>query len=216
MIALAAVAVLLAAGLVMIVANGHDAAPQRPESPLGAVVRYDEVDCESGWVVPDDGQRAIPSVGYTPPAEAVRASGAAVIVTVQGTSGTAVVLQSVEVEVVRRAPPPAALFLRAGCASEVWPRRYGLDLDRPRPAVAPEPGTAGFPYRIDHAEPEQLIVTPLVTSAVVEWRLRLKWTSGSTSEELVLDDGGRPFRTAAVTGSRELCLDREYIWRPDC
>lgn len=214
-IVLAAVAVLLAAGLVAVVV-WPEATPPVPGSPVAAVVEYDPVDCRSGWVVPDQGQREIASKGYALPADAVIASGSRVTVTVQGTGGRAVVLQSARVEVVRSVPPPVGLFLRAGCGSDVELRYFRVDLDRPEPRVVPESGTSDFPYRVDQADPEQLVVTPQVTAALVEWRLRLAWTSGEESGELVLDDHGAPFRTTAVAGSRELCLDGEAMWRPAC
>lgn len=211
-IALAVVAVLLAAGLVALVVWPEST----PDSPVAAVVEYQPVDCRSGWVVPDQGQQEIAYRGFTLPADAVIASGSRVTVTVQGTGGQAVVLQSARVEVQRSLPRPTGLFLRAGCGSEVEPRYFRVDLDRPEPRVVPESGTPDFPYRVDQAEPEQLVVTPQVTDALVEWRLRVAWTSGEESGELVLDDGGEPFRTAAVTGSREFCLDGEAVWRPAC
>ncbi|HEX6340970.1 hypothetical protein [Umezawaea sp.] len=214
-IALAVVAVLLAAGLVAVAVWPEPPRPA-PASPVAAVVEYDPVDCASGRVVPDQGQREIASEGYVPPAEAVIASGSRVTVTVQGTAGRAVVLQSARVEVVRSLPAPVGLFLRAGCASKVPPRYFRVDLDRSEPRLVAEPDTPDFPYRVDQADPEQLIVTTKVTTALVEWRLRLAWTSGEESGELVLDDHGLPFRTTAVTGSRELCLDGEAMWRSDC
>ncbi|MGW5049504.1 hypothetical protein [Actinokineospora sp. NPDC004072] len=222
-VALAVVAVLLTAGLVAVVISRDDPLPQppapsspapAPESPIAAAVEYD-FDCDYGLIVPDEGQQVLPQEGFTPPAGTIQPSGSAVAVTVQGTGDDAVVLHSIEVEVVRRAPPPDALFLRTTCGGEVQPRLFEVDLDRPRPAVAAARGTRGFPYRIDRSEPEHLIITAL-TAGTAEWRLRLRWTSGSLGGELVLDDGGKPFRTAAVTGSREMCLDGMMVWRTDC
>lgn len=186
------------------------------EPPVAAVTSYHAIDCQSGWVVPDRGDDPIPFDPAEPPV-GVLSSGGQVTVTVQGSTGKSVVLQSMTVDVVRRSPPVPGVYLENGCQEEVPPRMYVLDLDRTTPKIVPEPDTVSFPYKVNDVEPEQFLITPEVTTGDVEWRLRLHWTSGADKGELVLDNDGKPFRTTATAAAREFCFDyASRTWRPSC
>lgn len=216
---LAAVLVLGAGvGLFMLVQH-HAGQPEDravSQAPLAAVVMIQPVPCRSGWVVPDRGQHMIPDVQGQQPAGAVMSSGGSVIVTVQGVAGRTVVLQSMTVVVVRRAPSMAGIYLPAGCQEELVPRKYELNLDSPTPRVVPQPGNIGFPYTITNDDPEQFVITPDVASGDVEWSLYLTWTSGASEGRLVLDDSGRPFRTTATAAARQFCVDLAGAWTSAC
>ena len=187
------------------------------ESPVAAVASYAAVGCRSGWVVANRGDDPIPYTSAKPPAGAVMSSGGEVKVTVQGLAGKAVVLQSMEVEVVRRSQPMTGIYLPLGCQGEVPPRKFVLNLDAPAPKIVPQPGTVTFPYKVNEAEPEQFVITPEVTAEDIEWRLHLKWTSAPDEGELVLGGSGQPFRTTATTAARKFCFDdRNRMWRPSC
>jgi trypsin-like peptidase len=216
---LAAVLVLGAGAGVLMLAEHHAGQPEdRPvsRSPLAAVVMIQPVPCRSGWVVPDHGQHMIPDVPGQQPAGAVLSSGGSVIITVQGVAGRTVVLQSMTVVVVHRAPSMAGIYLPAGCQEELVPREYKLNLDSPAPRVVPQPGNISFPYTITNDDPEQFVITPDAASGDVEWFLYLTWTSGASEGRLVLDDSGRPFRTTATTAARQFCVDLAGKWTSAC
>ncbi|WP_157440447.1 hypothetical protein [Actinokineospora inagensis] len=186
-----------------------------PAVPLAAVAGYGP-SCHAGWLVPDTGAETIP-LAQSPGGDAVRGSGGELAVTVQGLVGKTVVLQSMRVDVVRRSPAPAGDYLPNSCQGEVPRRQYRLDLDVEPPRVVLEPGNVGFPYRVSDVEPEQLQMTPMVTDGDVEWRLRLAWTSGADSGELVVDDNGKPFHIAGGAQARAFCVDAHNgIWRRQC
>ncbi|MER7003708.1 hypothetical protein ABT297_11795 [Dactylosporangium sp. NPDC000555] len=195
---------------------GGPAAPSGP--PVAAVSSVAGVSCRSGWVVPDHGAAPIPYLPDRAPDGGVATGGAEAVVTVQGLTGRAVVLQSMTVEVVRRRPPLAGVYLPLGCQGGVSPRKYRLDLDAAAPRIVPETGTVTFPYRVDQLEPEQFLITPDVTTGDVEWRLLLSWTSGADRGTLVLPEAGKPpFRNTATTAARELCADlAAWAWKPSC
>jgi hypothetical protein len=196
---------------------GSDAANGRAVSqlPLAAVVMTEAVPCRSGWVVPDHGQRAIPYAQGQQPAGAMLSSGGNVIITVQGVTGQTVVLQSMTVVVIHRAPPMAGIYLPVGCQGELTPRQYVLNLDSPTPRVVPQPGSIAFPYTITNSNPEQFVVTPDIKSGDVQWFLYLTWTSGANQGRLVLDDSGKPFQTAATAGAKQFC-NGSTGWKSAC
>jgi hypothetical protein len=131
-------------------------------------------------------------------------------VSVQGTSGRAVVLESLRVRVVeRRAPVRGGVFLMSpGCGGALTPRSFDVDLDIPRPVARAVPGHDGenpipavsFPYRVSASDPEVLLVTGRTAGCDCDWYLELGWSSGGRSGTVRIDDGGRPFRTSGVAG----------------
>ncbi|MFF1608783.1 hypothetical protein ACFVYA_13470 [Amycolatopsis sp. NPDC058278] len=181
---------------------------------------YAAIGGRSGWVVPDRGDDPIPyrSPSAPPSAEAVFSSGGELTVTVQGLVGRSVVLQSMTVDVVRRSPAMTGVFLPVGVQGGVPPRKFLLNLDATAPKIVPEPDTVSFPYKVNEVEPEQFVITPEVTTGDIEWRLLLRWTSGSDEGTLVLPEAGKPpFRTTATTAVRPFCFDFNHrTWKPSC
>jgi hypothetical protein len=192
-------------------------APSGP--PVAAVTSFDAVSCRSsGWVVPGRGSAPIPYSGDRPSAEAVLGSNGQITITVQGLAGRSVVLQSMEVDVLRRAPAMPGTYLPVGCEGGILPRKFLLDLNVTTPRVVVESGSVSFPYKVNEVEPEQFLITPVVRDADVEFRLILRWTSGADKGELVLPEPAQPpFRVTAPTAAREFCLDlADSMWRPSC
>jgi hypothetical protein len=185
------------------------------QTPLAAVVFSTAVPCRSGWVVPDHGQKSIPYNQDEPPVGAVLGSDGNVIITVQGTDGKTVVLQSMTVVIVRRTQPVAGIYLPAGCQGEMTPRRYAVDLDSPTPRIVPQPGNAAFPYTVSGSDPEQFVITPSTMKSDVLWRLDLEWSMGAEHGKIALDDSGEPFRTTAITAARRYC-NGATGWGPVC
>ncbi|MFJ9582112.1 helix-turn-helix domain-containing protein [Streptomyces sp. NPDC101191] len=136
-------------------------------------------------------------------------------VSVQGKSAAAVVLQALHVRVVDRgAPLPwAAYRMDDGCGGAVTPRRFEVDLDRPRPVARGLDGydasgeegrtlpAVSFPYKVSAAEPEELLVSAGAAGCDCRWYLELEWSSeGRRGTVRIGDEDGAPFRTSGVKG----------------
>ncbi|MFB7862613.1 helix-turn-helix domain-containing protein [Streptomyces sp. NPDC056069] len=136
-------------------------------------------------------------------------------VSVQGKSAAAVVLQALHVRVVDRgAPLPwAAYRMDDGCGGAVTPRRFEVDLDRPRPVARGLDGydasgeegrrlpAVSFPYKVSAAEPEELLVSAGAAGCDCRWYLELEWSSeGRRGTVRIGDEDGAPFRTSGAKG----------------
>ncbi|MFE5302000.1 helix-turn-helix domain-containing protein [Streptomyces sp. NPDC056632] len=136
-------------------------------------------------------------------------------VSVQGKSAAAVVLQALHVRVVDRgAPLPwAAYRMDDGCGGAVTPRRFEVDLDRPRPVARGLDGydasgeegrtlpAVSFPYTVSAAEPEELLVSAETAACDCRWYLELEWSSeGRRGTVRIGDEDGAPFRTSGAKG----------------
>ncbi|MGW6565735.1 helix-turn-helix domain-containing protein [Streptomyces sp. NPDC054975] len=135
-------------------------------------------------------------------------------VSVQGKGAAAVVLQALHVRVVERAAPLpwAAYRMDDGCGGAVTPRRFEVDLDRPRPVARALDGydasgeegrtlpAVSFPYAVSAAEPEELLIDARTAGCDCRWYLELEWSGAGRSGTVRIDDGGRPFRTSALKG----------------
>ncbi|GAA1407161.1 hypothetical protein [Catellatospora coxensis] len=132
-----------------------------------------------------------------------------VTLTLQGTSDTSVVLHSLEVEVKQRGPAldaPRVFFTEEGCGSGAVPRFFRIDLDKPNPRALPQAGedlarkeipAVAFPFKVSDSDPEIFVIEADPGACDCTWQLRLRWSSAGRSGALVIDDHGRPFRTAA-------------------
>ncbi|MFE7950046.1 helix-turn-helix domain-containing protein [Streptomyces sp. NPDC057426] len=136
-------------------------------------------------------------------------------VSVQGKSAAAVVLQALHVRVVERgAPLPwTAYRMGGGCGGAVTPRRFEVDLDRPRPVARALDGydasgeegrtlpAVSFPYVVSAAEPEELLVSAGTVGCDCRWYLELEWSSeGRRGTVRIGDEDGAPFRTSGLRG----------------
>ncbi|MFH8575788.1 helix-turn-helix domain-containing protein [Streptomyces zaomyceticus] len=134
-------------------------------------------------------------------------------VSVQGKGAAAVVLQALHVRVVERgAPLPwAAYRMDDGCGGAVTPRRFAVDLDRPRPVARALDGydasgqegrtlpAVSFPYKVSAAEPEELLIHAGAAKCDCRWYLELEWSSeGRRGTVRVGDEDGAPFRTSGA------------------
>ncbi|MFF2730028.1 helix-turn-helix domain-containing protein [Streptomyces sp. NPDC058008] len=139
--------------------------------------------------------------------------------TLQGSSGEAVVLRGLHVRVLARngALARSAYSMGNGCGSGITPQSFDIDLDDGRPRAKPVAGEhAGevvpakdFPFRVSSTDVEVFNLDAHVEGHDVTWYLELEWTSGGRSGTLRIDDGGRPFRTSSLTARPE------YYYRPD-
>ncbi|MFJ7065501.1 helix-turn-helix domain-containing protein [Streptomyces sp. NPDC101115] len=134
---------------------------------------------------------------------------------VQGKGTAAVVLQGLHVRVVGRGTPLPWTGYRMddGCGGAVTPRRFEVDLDRPRPVARALDGydasgqegrtipAVSFPYKVTAAEPEELLVFARTADCDCRWYLELEWSSeGRSGTTRITDEEGRPFRISGTAG----------------
>lgn len=124
---------------------------------------------------------------------------------VQGTGPETVVVEGIAVRVEgKRAPLAwndyAMGYPGVGCGGNVPARSFTVALDAARPSLAPESGHRDFPFKVSESDPEVYYITADASAYDVSWYLELKWSSGSRSGTLVVNDKGRPFRTSGNNG----------------
>lgn len=125
--------------------------------------------------------------------------------TVQGTGDETVVVEELNVRVAGKRSPLAwndfvMGYPGVGCGAGVPTRSFTVALDAARPVVTPESGQRNFPFSVSESDPEVYYVTADASAYDVSWYLELKWSSGSRSGTLTVDDKGRPFRTSGNNG----------------
>ncbi|WP_371578076.1 helix-turn-helix domain-containing protein [Streptomyces sp. NBC_01314] len=125
--------------------------------------------------------------------------------TVQGTGEETVVVRSLKVRMVDKQSPLAwndfAMgYPGVGCGAGVPTRSFTIALDAARPDVQPKAGSRNFPYSVSESDPEVYYITADASAYYVRWYLELKWTSGSRSGTLIVNDNGLPFRTSGNNG----------------
>ncbi|MEH0428238.1 helix-turn-helix transcriptional regulator [Streptomyces stelliscabiei] len=125
--------------------------------------------------------------------------------TVQGSGEETVVVRSLTVRMVDKRSPLAwndyAMgYPGVGCGAGVPTRSFTIALDAARPDVKPKAGSRNFPYSVSESDPEVYYITADASAYSVSWYLELKWSSGSRSGTLTLNDDGAPFRTSGNNG----------------
>lgn len=144
---------------------------------------------------------------------------------VQGTSGTAVVLTALRVRVTGRTAPASgnAYAMDQGCGAALTPRSFDVDLDKDRPVARAVAGNdAGtpipavrMPYSVSASDPEVLLVTARTARCDCRWYLELDWSSQGRTGTVRVDDRGRPFRTSGIEGLPHYEYDTSARgWRP--
>jgi transcriptional regulator with XRE-family HTH domain len=147
--------------------------------------------------------------------------------TVQTTGDQPVVLHALYVHARRTGPAPhwSAFNMGIGCGGGIIPASFAVDLDAPAPRPKPVPGSRGdttvpaaaFPFQLSRNQPQVLDIDASTKDGDVSWTLELLWSRGSTQGTLVVDDHGRPFRTAGAVGAPRYLyqLGGSNTWIPD-
>ncbi|WP_329278992.1 helix-turn-helix domain-containing protein [Streptomyces sp. NBC_00691] len=194
--------------------------PAAPPAPLTWTVASDlwENGCGHTYLVrrtPPPPPEAADARSWAAAQGAVDGGKTLVRVSVQGKGAAAVVLQALHVRVVERGAPPAwpAYRMDDGCGGAVTPRRFEVDLDRPRPVARSLDGydasgsegrtlpAVSFPYAVSAADPEELLVTAGTAGCDCRWYLELVWSSeGRSGTVRIADETGKPFRTSGIKG----------------
>ncbi|MFF3686610.1 helix-turn-helix domain-containing protein [Streptomyces sp. NPDC002187] len=134
--------------------------------------------------------------------KAVTAGEQLVTLTVQGTGEETVVIESLKVRVVGKDMPLAwnDYVMGVGCGGGVPARPFTVALDAAQPIVVAGAGQRDFPYKVSESDPEVFRITADASAYDVTWNLELTWSSGERKGTLVVDDGGKPFRTSGNNG----------------
>jgi hypothetical protein len=199
--------------------------PAGDGSPFSLVMQSRGQYC-SGYVVTGAKPETLPGPRTKPPASEfdwptdeevaawVKKTGAIpsaglVTVTLQGRSGAAVILQSLEVEMVSASPGFGAVEAYrtdSECGAGKSPRLFTVTLDSARPSLEPLAGmddagneipAMAFPFTVSSSDPEIFVVHAETGKCDCQWRLRLRWLSDGRSGSTIIDDEGKPFRTAS-------------------
>ncbi|MGW5782866.1 helix-turn-helix domain-containing protein [Streptomyces sp. NPDC003757] len=201
---------------------GATSAPPHSEQPVGLPLAWSvsshawKLGCGHDYVVAKPPGRVPPppapqdAAPWAATQNAVHGGETLVQLSVQGRSDTAVVLDALRVRVVGRTAPAEgnAYAMDQGCGGSITPRSFAVDLDKDRPiaraiagndAGTPIPAVR-MPYRVSAKDPEVLLVTAGTSACDCRWYLELDWSSQGRTGTVRIDDGGRPFRTSAITG----------------
>ena len=180
--------------------------------------------CGPGWMV------ARPTAAIPPPskysdydqwmegAKAVVSDYGAVLLTIQGTTVAAVVLTSLQVEVVNRAPALRGTHVYEQCGGPGAVRELDVNLDHDPPTYLPilrddllDEGAPAwqktplkFPYTVSLTDAETFLVLANTFRCDCQWRIKLAWASQGATGTMVIDDHGKPFRT---TGDHNAVAD---------
>lgn len=142
-------------------------------------------------------------------------------IVVQGSSQLAVVLTGLDVEVLRRRPPPRGIWIGPSGSSGLDRRLFTINLDAPRPAarfvdnpVTPrsEP-SIDFPYSVSDTDPEVFVLIASSRRCDCLWRARLRWSSGGRSGAIRIDENGKPFRTVSTRQAVDYGVRNGRIYR---
>lgn len=144
-----------------------------------------------------------------------------VIVTLQGTSGVATVLQGMTVHVVsRRAAEGVAYRNGAIECGGIAPAFFGIRLDHADAAAQPLPGRDGtparpFPFKISDSDPEVLHIYGVADDCDCQWYVNIEWSSGGNTGTVTIDNHGQPFRTVGTKSIQVIGITPDYQnWAP--
>jgi hypothetical protein len=137
----------------------------------------------------------------------IESSSTGIEVVIEGTTPYPVILTKLTIEVVRRAPPPRGVTIIPFGGGVVGKRLFNVYLDDKPPTITAAPDEFGtdpaidFPYKVSQTDPEVFRILAYTTKCDCSWRARLHWVYQGENGITVIDDDGRPFRTASPSKS---------------
>ncbi|MGV9249442.1 helix-turn-helix domain-containing protein [Streptomyces sp. NPDC003710] len=172
----------------------------RPYAWEGPCSQHYLIDRSPQRVPPPPAEQDAP--GWVSALGAVSSGGQYVVLTVQGTGASTVVLEDLKVRVISSDTPLAwtDYSMGVGCGGGVETNGFDVDLDAGRPSAAPAQGQRDFPFKVSESDPEVFRVRARAAAHDVRWYLELEWSGGSRHGTVRIDDHGRPFRTSGNTG----------------
>jgi len=155
---------------------------------------------------------------WSPVSDGIRATPGLVLLTVQGVNTTQVVLNDIRVRTVQKRDPVAGLELSKECGGEGAYRSLVANLDRDPPSVngeeagysTPPEGEpewsikpVRFPYEVSATDAETFAIYAVTEDYDVDWVVEVDWVSAGESGTVVVDNGGKPFRTTSVRNAKQ-------------
>jgi len=218
------------------VASSSSAA--EPGEPFTTTVEIDTGVCSTDWYVP----KAAPDIDFSRPTpkqggliedygsaweefsaadDGFPASPSNVFLSVQGKTFTAVVLNRLDIRVVRRSPATVGTILDNPCGDASAYRWLAVDLDKQPPKVTArlseaviesEPSALPqnqqpirFPYIVSSTDPEVFQITAETVNCDCEWIAVLSWQSAGRNGTKIINNLGKPFRTVGRANTRYKC-----------
>jgi len=127
---------------------------------------------------------------------------------IRGRSDAPVILESLDVEVVRKgAPIRGTLVGYSGQGAGQPVRFFDVDLDRTPPSVSylkNDTEEVLFPFRVTRSDVEVFDIAAHTVRHDVRWRLRLHYAAADEQGTMTFDDRGRPFETTAPDGPSDV------------
>ncbi|MEU6371356.1 helix-turn-helix domain-containing protein [Streptomyces sp. NPDC046931] len=172
----------------------------RPYAWEGPCTQHYLIDRSPQRVPPPPAEQDAP--GWVSALGAVSSGGQYVVLTVQGTGASTVVLEDLRVRVISSDTPLAwtDYSMGVGCGGGVETNGFDVGLDAGRPSAAPAQGQRDFPFKVSESDPEVFQVRARAAAHDVRWYLELQWSSGARHGTVRIDDHGSPFRTSGNTG----------------
>ncbi|MEU0481797.1 hypothetical protein ABZ260_21745 [Streptosporangium sp. NPDC006013] len=191
------------------VVTGTDSKP-----PLTWTVEINRTPCEGAsreYVLPSLPNRPVSGVGMPKPVEQNAPDGGYTdaVITLQGSSGAAVVLHAFRIEMVQRAEPTGVAITKVIQCGGITPRNFTVDLDKPAPRPIPLPGTdedgnekdpVRFPFSVSDSDAEIFHIFGATRDCDCRWRILVDWSSQGRKGTATIDDNGLPFRTVGIKG----------------
>jgi hypothetical protein len=149
------------------------------------------------------------------------------ILTIQGKSQSAVVIDALRIVDLERHPAPPHAVEVLPCDPEgglQTVRFFEVDLGK-RPKVMPRPSdplppddkpqpAAKFPFKVSRSDPEVFELWVEGPECLCAWRLAIDWTSGGQSRTTFLDHGFDKIKTNTTRGLPGYYYDRDEGWVP--
>jgi len=159
-------------------------------------------------------QNSITAVPIEGAADAVYSD---VMVSLQGTSNMATILQEARVRVVRRDKPAGVVYQdNVNQCGGITPAFFGIDLDQPDPKAKPLPGDDGkarpFPFKISESDPEVFHIYGVTRSCDCRWYVEIVWLSNGVRGVTTIDEQGAPFRTVGTDGLPVFLANEDDTW----
>ena len=202
--------------------------PAREPDPLITSTDFDLELCEN-FTIPESLVPALPKkdTGFDP--KWIYEHGGASIygfrLTVEGKTGSAVVLNRFRVIDIKRKAPPADAVQIQPCGpagGAVILRQIDVNLGDPvkvtsipyeDPITGDEVPAVNFPFKVSNNDPEVFLIEPTGATCFCEWRLAIDWTSGGRTGTTVVDRGFGPIISDPNHDGRPLIYFENGDWR---
>ncbi|MCX5276830.1 hypothetical protein [Streptomyces virginiae] len=134
-------------------------------------------------------------------------------VVVQGNADGEVQISNLRVLITGRQEPSRTVGVVCPSAGEANPRPISIDLDKASPrAVYTSSSGRPFGFTVKQGETETFPITATAHAAHYSWRLEFDMTWGTETSTQLVDDHGKPFRTAPRPAGPSWVWDFQNAW----